>query len=816
MVTRDRTSPDFDGRVAIWGGVECTVNRVGDTFFDQLERNGHAYRLEDLRLFAQLGIRTLRFPILWERTAPDGIETASWQWADERMELMRELGITPIVGLVHHGSGPTSTSLVDRDFPGKLAAYARAVAERYPWVEHYTPVNEPLTTARFSGLYGVWYPHGRSDRTFLDALVNECHATALAMHEIRAVNPRALLVQTEDLGKTHSSPRLRYQARFENQRRWLTFDLLCGRVDEHHALWRYLFQHLRNDDRLVWLRENPTPPDIIGLNYYVTSERYLDERITRYSGCPVGGNKRHRYVDIEAVRVLADGIDGPERLIREAWERYRIPIAVTEAHIGCARPEQMRWLGEIHTAAQRLRDSGVDIRAVTAWALLGTYDWHCLVTRCEGFYEPGVFDVRSGAPRPTALARMIRSLIESGRFEHPLLDVPGWWRRPDRLLYKPVESSRTKRQRDKDPKRTTSASGRSECIPADAVHDESVRHANGFDDPAIAGAARRAAAVLSEMRHMSNGNGSSRHIASSDGVANAQPVLITGATGTLGRAFARICGLRGVPYRLVSRAEMDIADRASVERMLGTVRPWAVINTAGYVRVDDAESDEERCMRENAEGAATLAAACAARSIALVTYSSDLVFDGSASEPYIETSPTAPLNAYGRSKAAAESRVLSVHPGALVIRTSAFFGPWDDYNFVTCTLRALEEGSPVVAASDLVVSPTYVPDLVDETLNLLADGASGLWHLANVGAVTWEELAYMVADAAGHDRSSIIGRPAAELRMAAARPPCAPLASERGALLPTLEDALARYFSERRALSPSTAEASARVVQAEG
>jgi dTDP-4-dehydrorhamnose reductase len=292
-----------------------------------------------------------------------------------------------------------------------------------------------------------------------------------------------------------------------------------------------------------------------------------------------------------------------------------------------------------------------------------------------------------------------------------------------------------------------------------------------------------------------------------------RPLLITGATGTLGQAFARYCELRGLPYHLLTRAEMDIADRASVERMLSSVRPWAVVNTAGYVRVDEAERDAERCHRENAQGPAVLAGVCAAHGLPLVTFSSDLVFDGTAGEPYVESCGTSPLNVYGRSKERGELHVLSSHPKALVVRTSAFFGPWDEYNFVTLTLRSLASGQTVVAADDMVVSPTYVPDLVDETLNLLVDGESGIWHLANDGAVTWADLARRVAIAAGHDPELILGRPTGELGLVAARPVYSPLASERGVLLSPLDDALARYFDDRA--RPTPAASSARVVRLE-
>ncbi len=216
--------------MTLWGGLECTVNRVRETYFSQMDRNGHAGRVEDLARFASLGGRALRYPVLWERTAPGALADADWSWPDQRLPALRELGVTPIVGLLHHGSGPRHTSLLDADFAGKLAAFAGALAARYPWLEYYTPVNEPLTTARFSGLSGVWYPHGRDERSFVQALLNQCRAVVLAMRAIRAVNPAAKLVQTDDLSKCYGTPAMAQLTEFFNHRRWLSWDLLCGKV----------------------------------------------------------------------------------------------------------------------------------------------------------------------------------------------------------------------------------------------------------------------------------------------------------------------------------------------------------------------------------------------------------------------------------------------------------------------------------------------------------------------------------------------------------------------------------------------------------
>jgi dTDP-4-dehydrorhamnose reductase len=719
----------------LWGGLECTVNRVRDDYFSQLDKNGHAGRADDIARFAALGIRAIRYPVLWERTAPEGLASADWSWPDERLAALKGAGITPIAGLVHHGSGPRHTSLVDPSFPEQLAEYAGAVAARYPWLEYYTPVNEPCTTARFAGLYGLWYPHGRDDRTFVQALLVQCRAVVLSMRAIRLVNPNARLVQTDDLGKTYSTPEMAHVADFYNERRWLAWDLLCGTVGPGHKLWSYLTATGIDEAEFLWFRDNRCPPDVIGVNYYVTSERWLDHRAERYPEHHRGITDGVACADIEAARVLATPTPGIAPLLSETWDRYRLPLAITEAHIDSNREDQLRWLLEVWEAAQQSRQNGVDIRAVTVWALLGSFDWNSLVTQCRGYYEPGPFDVRSPQPRPTALALMMAELATGGPLSHPVLRGQGWWRRPGRFLCQPVAT----------PAALTSISA---------------------DGHRLVG-------------------------------TSANPILITGATGTLGRAFARICQKRNLSYRLLSRKDMDIADPASVEQALQRYQPWAVINTSGYVRVDDAEQDADLCFRENTLGPALLAAACERHGVHLTTFSSDLVFDGRQGAPYVESDPVKPLNVYGRSKAEAEASVLDKHPGALVVRTSSFFGPWDQHNFVTLALATLERGEPFVAASDLVVSPTYVPDLVHACLDLAIDRERGVWHLTNGHAVTWADLAIRAAARAGLDTSRVETQPSRACNYRARRPAYSAMHSERAMLLPTLDNALERYLELR-------------------
>lgn len=586
----------------LWGGVECTINRVGNRWFSQLERSGHLLRESDLEAFAHIGLQALRQPVLWEQVAPGALEQGDWGWVASRLDRLRELGIQPIVGLVHHGSGPAHTSLVSPCFASKLADYAHAVARRHPWITHYTPVNEPLTTARFSGLYGHWYPHGREPRTFWRALHAQCRGTALAMQAIRRIQPDARLVQTDDLGCTWSTPALAYQAEFNNHLRWLAWDLLCGTVTAAHPLWDWLVRCCgASEAELMWLVEHPCPPDVVGINHYITSNRFLDGRLHLYPAHCHGGNGRHRYADVEAVRVLEGCVAGAGPLLKDAWDRYRLPVALTEVHLHAPREDQLRWLWEAWRAADAARGDGIDVRAVTAWALLGSHDWSSLLTRQEGHYEPGAFEVRNGRLRPTGVARLVQGLACGTLPSQEVLAGEGWWRRQGRHAYPPVSI-----------------------------------------------------------------DGAARHVVSA--AVAARPLLITGATGTLGRAFARICAERGIAFRLLDRAALDIADPGSVQRALDRCRPWAVVNAAGYVRVDEAERERARCFRENAEGPAELAMQCERAGVALLTFSTDLVFDGSGTEPYLEDAPVAPLNVYGESKAHAERLVLGCHAGALVVR----------------------------------------------------------------------------------------------------------------------------------------------------
>lgn len=705
----------------IWGGVECSIIRLRNRWRDETVETGHAGRLADLDRIRDLGIRTLRYPLLWESISPDDIETADFSWHDERMAKLGELGVDVIAGLLHHGSGPRYTNLLDTGFPELLARHARRVAERYPEVCRFTPVNEPLTTARFSALYGHWYPHCRRLPDFARALINQCRGVVLAMRAIREVTPHAALVQTEDIGKTFSTPLLGYQADYENERRWLTFDLLFGRVDRSHAWFSRLVDHGIPEQELQAFVDEPCPPDIIGVNYYPTSERFLDHRRSELpAGALVGGNGRHHYADLDAVRMhLPFGSVGPEPRLREVCDRYDRPVAVTEVHHGCSRDEQLRWLNEVWSAANRLAGEGRNIAAVTVWALLGCVDWNSLLLREDFAYEAGAFDVRSPSPRLTALGSAVRQIASGASPAHPVLDSPGWWRRDTRFFQPPLETT-------------------------------AERGAEG----------------------------------------TARKVLILSKDAALGGAFCRIAAHRGLEFIALAANQLDITEPHSVRRVLLKHRPWAFIHAASAQRADGL-FDGQHAPAEDPANGAVLASICAAAGVALMTVSSDVLVGKTLSGGLVESSPVTPASGIRNLNAAAEAMVMKHCSGALIIRTSAVFGPWDTGDMLSQILDEIAADCALRLPADAVCSPTYAPDLAHAALDLLIDGETGLWHLANDGAVSWYEWAREVAHSVGLDASLVLPDHGGGALAPAA------LASERGQLMPPLASGLGRFLRER-------------------
>jgi dTDP-4-dehydrorhamnose reductase len=212
-------------------------------------------------------------------------------------------------------------------------------------------------------------------------------------------------------------------------------------------------------------------------------------------------------------------------------------------------------------------------------------------------------------------------------------------------------------------------------------------------------------------------------------------ILITGGNGQLGRALAR----RGGAFELVSRDidRLDITDPAQVAAAV--VEVDAVINTAAYTAVDKAETDRERAFAVNARGAEIVARACSERGVRLLHVSTDYVFDGTATRPYREDDPIAPIGVYGSSKAEGERAVKDA--GGTIVRTSWLFGEGGP-SFVHTMLRLARERAVLRVVADQRGCPTWTDDLADALLALAGRASlESTYHYCNAEPTTWHELA---------------------------------------------------------------------------
>ncbi|GAC1308472.1 MAG: family 1 glycosylhydrolase [Vulcanimicrobiaceae bacterium] len=403
----------------LWASPEPTVARIeGSRVRDQLDETGHAQRDADIGRLADLGVAAARYPVLWERVAPTARFACDYTWPDRRLHALAERGVEPIVTLLHHGSGPQWTGLLDPHFPELFAEYAGATARRYPWVKRWTPINEPLTTARFATLYAAWYPNlFFDDRAFGRAVVNEVRGIALACDRIADAIPDATFLLTEDLQSfTAADEGVERYVDHKRERMYLSCELLQGRVVDGHPMHRYLHDVCGIPrSELALIARKPHPPDVMGWNYYPNSERWLQS--------DGSGHRNVAVVDVAPQRLAL------EPLLRAAYARLGTPCALSEVHVLGNERERARWLLQRLDDALAARSAGVPIVAFGAWAAFGMVDWTSLLRNDEGRHEDGIYTFagRRGVPQPTLVASVLRELAAGRIPDKP--GEPAWWER---------------------------------------------------------------------------------------------------------------------------------------------------------------------------------------------------------------------------------------------------------------------------------------------------------------------------------------------------------------------------------------------------
>jgi dTDP-4-dehydrorhamnose reductase len=284
-------------------------------------------------------------------------------------------------------------------------------------------------------------------------------------------------------------------------------------------------------------------------------------------------------------------------------------------------------------------------------------------------------------------------------------------------------------------------------------------------------------------------------------------VLIVGAAGQLGSAMVH--AFADVDVITHTRATLDVTDGAAVARAVAAAAPQVIVNCTAYNEVDAAESAPLAALAVNALAVRSLARAAAAADATLVHYSTDFVFDGTATEPYDEDAAPSPRSVYAASKLLGEWFALDA-PRALVLRVESLFGSPRDWTgrrgTVDAIVAGLEEGREVRVFTDRVVSPSYIPDVAAATRHLVDSGAApGLYHCVNSGQATWYDVAAEAARILGIT-PKLVPVTMGEVQLKASRPRFCALSNGKlaaaGFRMGTWADALRRWI-HRRALSPT-------------
>ncbi len=290
-------------------------------------------------------------------------------------------------------------------------------------------------------------------------------------------------------------------------------------------------------------------------------------------------------------------------------------------------------------------------------------------------------------------------------------------------------------------------------------------------------------------------------MSNSSNLNNDRPILIIGANGKLGNAIADTCEERGISFVGYGHVALDITDGFQINQAIEKHNPWAIINAAGYVDVDVAEYDFQNCFDTNTLGSVNLATVCEKKGIRLLCYSSALVFDGARTTPYTEADEPNPVNTYGRSKLIAEEKVQQLNPSALIIRSGGFFGPWEHNTFANQVIDCVRNDRPIRLNSEAVFSPTYLPDLIYTSLDLLEKKEQGIWHISNGEGVTPKEFALMISNHYQPDYNPTFIE--VDKSDKAPRPDYSVIVSERGIRLPSLNDAVDRFVESMEVVSSS-------------
>ncbi len=384
--------PDgYAGNFMFATGIECSYPtiRQGHVRRDQLKECGHYdYWREDLRLVQELGLKVLRYGLPYYKIhrAPGKYD---WTFADEVMNEMQRLGITPILDLLHFGVPGWLENFQNPELPVHFANYADAVAERYPWVRYYTPVNEIYVTAKASTQDGIWNEQLKTDRGFVTAIKHCVAASILGTQAIAKRRPDCVIIQSESAEFIHEAKAAQSSAvKLTNKQRLISLDLLYA-FPPDADVFMYLSDNGLTRKEYDWFMQGEPPGyQIMGNDYYGRNEKILK---------PDGS------------MCTAEDVMGWYQITKEYYLRYRKPVMHTETNV-FDPDEAPTWLWKQWINILRMRKDGVPVLGFTWYSLTDQIDWDTGLAKKRGKVNAcGLYDLKR-KPRPVAAA--YRTLLE--------------------------------------------------------------------------------------------------------------------------------------------------------------------------------------------------------------------------------------------------------------------------------------------------------------------------------------------------------------------------------------------------------------------
>jgi beta-glucosidase len=394
----------------IWaGGIEDTFvpqTRPGHRALDEYQLMGHYdHWREDLKFAREADLQALRWGVPWYRVEPQPGEF-DWRWVDEVIPYMvEELGITPIIDLMHYGCPFwLSREFANAEYPRAVASYAAAFARRYKHlIRYYTPLNEPLVNALMCGKRGLWPPYLRGDGGYIRIMLQLTRGIINTVEAIKEIDPSAIMVHVEATGLSRAARHDLEALAIEDQRRgYLCYDLLTGRVTPDHPLFPWLVRNGASPDALATIAENRISLDVIGMNFYPqwsTQELHIDRK----------GRLAYRPVEASGMSFA--------NLIEDYYRTYRVPIIITETSAHGADHARSQWLQASVAAVRELRSRSVPVYGYTWFPIFTMIDWRYRFGRgpMEDYrIELGLYKLNdAGSPRwiQTPLVDQMRSYI---------------------------------------------------------------------------------------------------------------------------------------------------------------------------------------------------------------------------------------------------------------------------------------------------------------------------------------------------------------------------------------------------------------------